>query len=74
VKTVDGFRRYHQEWSDEDDTWGSVVELADDYAIREIAYKPGSPLYVYSICLRRTDEMLGVLAHSLDEAKRTVFQ
>jgi uncharacterized protein (DUF433 family) len=27
----------------------TVVELTDDYAIREIAYKPGSPLYVYSI-------------------------
>jgi hypothetical protein len=70
MKTVEEFRRYHQEWSDEDDTWGTTIELTDNYAIREIGYKSGSALKVYTICLRRTDEMFGVLAESLDEAKR----
>jgi len=73
MKTVDEFRRYHQDQSDEDDTWGSVIELTDDYALREIGYKPDSPLKVYTICLRRTDKMFSVLAESLEEARRKVL-
>ena len=50
-----------------------VIELTDDYAIRQIGYKPGSGLNIYTACLRRTDNMIGVLAKTLDEAKQTVL-